>query len=228
MKKHSLLFFVVFVLMLPVAMNAQIRMMVGPRIGYGYGYSPRRYPQNRNRQNKDLPIFKPFVSISLGYGFPNLDKYQLPNDSYNYYQGNITQTGPVTGSIDYRFSRTASIGVLVTHGNVSIPYYDYNATSSPAYTGNLDNWSIMLNYVTYMPVAGDKISPYFRTAIGFNLWNQNFTDGTGNKINEPNNLPDLAYQLGLGVKFKLTDRTGLFIEGGYGKYILHGGLSFKI
>ena len=77
-------------------------------------------------------------------------------------------------------------------------------------------------------VNGDKVSPYLRTAIGFNLWDQNFTDGTGNKINVPNTLPDLAYQLGLGVKFKITERTGLFIEGGYGKYILHGGLSFKI
>ena len=219
MKKYSLLFLVISMIIVPVAMNAQMRIMVGPRMGYGYGYSPRRYGNNRNQRKNDLPSFKPFVSVSLGYGFPNLDKEQLPGNSYNYYQGNVTQTGPVTGSIDYQFSRLASIGVLVTHGNVSIPYYDYNAASSPAYTGKLDNWSIMLNYVSYIPVNGDKVSPYLRTAIGFNLWN---------KINQPNNLPDLAYQLGLGVKFNLTDRTGLFVEGGYGKYILHGGLSFKI
>jgi len=67
----------------------------------------------------------------------------------------------MTGSIDYQLSRMASIGVLVTNGNISIPYYDYNATtSSPSYTDNLDNWSVMLNYVTYMPVAGDRVSPY--------------------------------------------------------------------
>jgi hypothetical protein len=226
MKKYlfSSAFIVLAVITLPTASKAQVGIMIGPRIGYGYGY-PRRYPRNRNA---DQPKYKPTLNFSIGYGFPNLDKYQLPGNSYNYYQGNVSQTGPITGAIDYRFSRTASIGLLVTHGKVSVPYYNYGSSSAPSYSGSLNNWSFLLNYITYMPVAGDKISPYFRTAIGINTWNQDFTDNTGSKINMPNTLPDLAYQLGLGIKFKLSENAGLFVEGGYGKYILHGGLSFKL
>jgi hypothetical protein len=41
------------------------------------------------------------------------------------------------------------------------------------------------------------------------------------------NLPDLAYQVGLGANFKLSPNAGFFIEAGYGKYILNGGLSLK-
>jgi hypothetical protein len=226
MKKY--LFFFTFItitaMALPTVSKAQLGIMIGPRIGYGY--PSRRYQRERNNNQ---PPYKPTLNISIGYGFPNLDKYQLPGNSYNYYQGSVSQTGPITAAIDYQFSRMASIGLLVTHGKVNIPYYNYGASSStPAYTGSLNNWSFLLNYITYMPVAGDKVSPYFRTAIGINTWNQNFTDGTGNKINVPNGLPDLAYQLGLGIKFKIAENTGLFIEGGYGKYILHGGLSFKL
>ena len=86
----------------------------------------------------------------------------------------------------------------------------------------------MLNYISYMPVTNDKVEPYFRTAIGVNIWNQSFTDNAGNPISMAGTSPsDLAYQLGLGAKFHLTKKSGLFIEGGYGKYILQGGLTFK-
>lgn len=227
MKRYTFAVFIAF-LFTAVASEAQVGIMIGPRMGYQYGYSPRRYPrQQNNRKDPKQPKFQPVVNISIGYGFPNLDKYQLPN-YYNDYQGTVSQTGPITGAVDYQFSRTASIGVMVTHGTVKVPYYNYNSSSTPDFIGSLDNWSIMLNYVNYMPVAGDKVSPYFRTAIGVNIWNQNFTDNSGNPISMPvSNPSDLAYQIGLGVIFHLTPKAGLFVEGGYGKYILHGGLAFK-
>ena len=109
--------------------EAQVGVYIGPRMGYGHGY--RHRPQTR--QQRDLPGFQPTVNLSFGYGFPNLDKDELP-DFYNLYKGTTTsQTGPITGAIDYRFSRNMSIGVLVTHGNVSVPYYNYNEPSSPAF-----------------------------------------------------------------------------------------------
>src|ERR1700690_333230 len=100
------------------AVDAQVGVYIGPRFGYGPGYGPR-YP--RRRMNENLPPFKPTINISFGYGFPNLDKYALPEFS-NMYQGTTTsQLGPVTGAIDYRFTRNMSIGVLVTHGKVTAP-----------------------------------------------------------------------------------------------------------
>ena len=184
-------------------------------------------PYHRPRQ-RDYTPFQPSVNVSFGYGFPNLDKYELP-DFEGLYKGTATtQLGPITGAIDYRFSRNMSIGVMVTHGKVTVPYYDYNeASSSPEMTGSLDNWSFMLNFMRYLPVNSDKVTPYIRTAIGINTWQQDYTDGGGNKVNLDGSPSELAYQVGLGADLYLSKNAGLFLEAGYGKYILHGGLTFK-
>lgn len=201
------------------AIDAQI--IVGPRMGY------RRYqrvPRRRNMQNKPVYNFEPSVNLSVGYGFPNVDKDQLVSFS-NFYKGNYSQTGPLTGIVDYRFSRSMSIGVMVTHGRVDVPYYDYTGTQ--ALKGSMDNWAFMLNLVRYIPLPNTKVSPYMRTAIGINSWKQDYTETSGIKLNNIEKPSDLAYQVGLGALFSLSKNAGLFVEAGYGKYILHGGLSFK-
>lgn len=194
---------------------------------YRYGYRPR-YRRPMQERMRQLPKFEPSVNISFGYGFPNLDKYELL-DFYNYYRGSTSQTGPVFGAVDYQFSRTMSVGIMASYGKVSAPYYDYNAPGDPpVITGKLQNWSVMINFVRYIPVAGRaKVSPYMRTAIGINSWTQNYIDQSGNKAINAEDPTSLAYQVGLGAKFKLSKNAGLFLEAGYGKYILSGGLAFK-
>jgi hypothetical protein len=193
------------------------------------GRRPPRYHMRhpRQRYQENLPKFEPSVNLSLGYGFPNGDKAYVP-DYYNEYNSNITQMGPFTGSLDYRFSRNMSIGVLVTHGTVKAPYYSYGSLlNTPDFNVKLDNWAYMLNLVRYHPVT-KNVTVYTRVAIGINSWKQDFTDAGGNKINmAPANLPDLAYQAGLGAQFKMSKNAVFFVEGGYGKYILNAGLSFK-
>ncbi|HSC40466.1 MAG TPA: hypothetical protein VLD19_21435, partial [Chitinophagaceae bacterium] len=131
------------------------------------------------------------------------------------------------GSIDYQFNRRMSIGVLVTHGTVSAPYYDYNnGSNTPDFTGKLNNTSVMLDLVRYIP-AGPVVTPYLRTAIGVNIWQQNYTSGSGQQVTDGVDLPALAYQLSFGAKFHLSKQAGLFVEAGYGKYILNGGLAFS-
>ena len=200
---------------------------VGPRMGFGgYGGIRSVYPR-RGQKREQQPKFDPIVHLSFGYGFPNLDRTLLPS-FYNYYRGSVTQTGPVTGAIDVQYTKTASIGLMVTHGQVSSPYYDYNNPSGPpVMSGTLDNWSVMVNFMRYMPVS-PKFSPYFRTAIGLNIWNEHYTDASGNQLGFTTDPSQLAYQIGFGAKWHFTKSTGLFMEAGYGKYILHGGLTFRL
>jgi hypothetical protein len=197
--------------------NAQYYRMV-PR--------PRRY--------REMPIkrpdpFKPEVTLSVGYGFPNLDQNEF-FQFYNFYRGDVNQTGPVWGSLDYRFNRYTSVGATVAYGKVSAPFYDFRsaAPEPPAFTGKMEDWTVMFNLVRYMPV-NKTVEPYLKTAIGVNLWTQSYTDSTGINVVSPNaEKPSmLAYQASLGVKFNIDKGTGLFIEAGYGKYILGAGLSFK-
>jgi outer membrane protease len=86
----------------------------------------------------------------------------------------------------------------------------------------------MLDFVRYIPVTGKVVAPYIRTAIGINIWDENYTDLSGNKINYTSSPSDLAYQISLGANFYIVKNTGLFIEAGYGKYILNAGLAFKL
>ena len=189
--------------------------------------SERKIPA-QYQQRPQLPPFQPSVNISFGYSYPNLDYTHFAN-FYNMYKGNVSnQTGPFTGAIDYQFSRYMSIGVLGTYGKVTQPYYAMdNTTGIPDLTGNYENWSLMLNVVSYFPTHTRAVSPYLRTAVGVNHWIQDYTDVTGAKtigIPEPSTL---AYQASLGAKFNLSPRAGIFMEAGYGKYIVNGGLALK-
>jgi opacity protein-like surface antigen len=227
MKKH-LLIIVLLCLAFAFESNAQygyyyygrprMRVRVVPRV--------KRPAPQRQTPHKSVP-FEPSVNISIGYGFPNLDKDHLA-EFYNFYKGNFSQTGPVTGSIDYQFSPNISIGVMGTYGKVSAPYYSYSSqTNLPDFTGKLENWSVMLNMMTYFPTYTRKVEPYLKTAIGVNNWKQDYVDEAGNKVYDTDDPSQLAYQVSLGARFNLSKNAGLYVEGGYGKYILNGGLTFK-
>ncbi|MFP5040576.1 hypothetical protein [Parasediminibacterium sp. JCM 36343] len=230
MKKQYVMLFLVSGLLLATA-TAEAQVMIGGRIGggYGYGYGHvgggyRRRPQSR-APRQTQPKFQPVVYASFGYGFPNLDANQFP-EYYNLYKGSISQTGLVTGALDYRFSRYTSIGVMATYGKVNVPYYSYNSPSSLVEKGSLENWSVMLNLMQYTPIS-NTATMYLRGAIGVNSWNNNFTDGSGAKVPPPFTPSLLAYQVGIGARFNIAENMALFAEAGYGKYILHGGLSFS-
>ncbi|MBV9962769.1 MAG: hypothetical protein JO072_11015 [Parafilimonas sp.] len=191
----------------------------------GYRRPPPRQRYQQRRPKK--PPFQPTVNLSVGYGFPNLDKNYLA-DFYEAYKGTSpTQTGPVTAALDYQFSRYNSIGVMGTYGKVSLPYYDISSNSGvPDFTGSLENWSIMFNMMSYFP-SYQTVSPYIRTAIGINNWKQNYTYPDGSKAAVAENPTTLAYQVSIGTRFNLSPNAGFYIEAGYGKYIVNGGLTFR-
>jgi predicted porin len=184
------------------------------------------YPRsNQNYQKR--PSFQPTLNFSIGYGFPNLDKDQLAN-FIDAYKGTASQKGPITGAVDYQFSRNMSIGLMGTYGKVTLPYYDYNSNNPlPAFTGSLENWSVMFNLMNYMPTYNRQLEPYLRIAIGINNWTQSYLDPQGNKAAELPEPSQLAYQVSLGTRINLSKGAGFFVEAGYGKYILNGGLTLK-
>ena len=192
--------------------------------GGGFGRSRARDREYRREQIKELQTFKPSLDVSIGYGFPNLDKYLL-TDFYNYYSGSGTQSGPIIASVDYHFTPRMAIGVMVNYGKISRPYYSYNS-GEQAFTGSLTNTAVMLNFTRYMGMS-QKIVPYTRTAIGINTGQSKYLASDGSKAADADDATSLAYQVGLGVKFNAGKHGGFFVEAGYGKYILSAGLSMK-
>lgn len=201
-----------------IGVSAQYRVYVQP--GYARPYQPRRVVRTDN--------FQPRLNISIGYGFPNLDKYQLAEFTHAY-KGNVSQTGPVMAAVDYQFSRYTSIGVMGTYGKVTMPYYDDASNgTTPVFTGKLENWSVMFNMVNYFPSYNKSFSPYLRTAAGINNWTQTYTDDRGVKAADAPEPTLFSYQLSLGTRINLSPNAGFYMEAGYGKYILSGGLVFRL
>jgi len=184
-------------------------------------------PNSDQKENLFLaPNFKSFVNIFIGYCYPNVDQNYLPRYE-GMYHGHISQTGPLMAAIDYQFNRKTSIGLIITRGVISASYYD-SSSRQKIFTAKLSSWSCMLDVVRYIPVS-QNIFSYIRTAIGINNWNQDYTAIDGSKAAvKPVILPRLAYQAGIGAKFVLLRNVGVFIEGGYGKYVFDAGLLVKI
>jgi hypothetical protein len=195
--------------------------------GGGYGGYGRygRAREYRQQQVREMENFKPSLDVSIGYGFPNLDKYLL-NDFYGYYTGNATQTGPIVASLDYHFAPRMAIGVMVNYGKESRPYYDYNSGQQD-FSGSLTNTAVLLNFTRYMGGSSQKIVPYTRTAIGFNTGEAKYLNNDGSKAANTDDGTTLAYQVGLGVQINATKNGGFFVEAGYGKYIVAGGVKLK-
>ena len=207
-----------------VAVDAQL--WPAPRVVIRPGRAQFHRQPARISKPKTEP-FQPTVNLTFGYGFPSTDQYALASFS-NTYKGNIRQTGPFTGTLDFQFSPNMSIGVMGTYSKLSAKYYDNSATNlaPPSVYANLESSSVMLNFVNYIP-AGLYVTPYFRTAAGINIWKQDYTDANGYKMNDVEKPSAFAYQGSFGARFKLSKQAGIFLEAGYGKYIVNGGLSLK-
>ena len=243
MKKNILLSGIIMILscIMVSQLDAQMRFGFGGGMGGGRYYN-RPYPQHRNNNNnkekKEEPKFVPTVNIAIGFGYPNLDKYLLPdltNVQSPFVQsikGNYQKTGTYFANLDYQFSRFTSIGLMGSYGTTSVPYYAIGAgpTDPPSYNGSLTSWTVMANMINYfMPVDQAKVNGYLRLAAGVSVWDQKMTDATGAKVNNIASEPsEFAYQVSLGADFNLSPRAALFVEAGYGKYILHAGLKFQI
>ena len=236
MKKNILLSGIIVVMSCLMVSQISAQMHFGFGGGYWGGrYYNRPYPQHRtnnnnnNEKKKEEPKFIPTVNISVGFGYPNLDKYLMP-DIYNLNKGTYQKTGTYFANLDYQFNRFTSIGLMGTYGTNSVSYYDPSGspTSAPVYNGTLTGWSVMANMVNYfLPVDQAKVNMYLRLAGGVNVWDQSITDANGLKQNNINEPSEFAYQVSLGADFNLNPRAAIFVEAGYGKYILAGGLKFR-
>ena len=243
MKKNIVLSGIIAILSCMMVSEAGAQMHFGFGGGFGGGrYYNRPYPQrhyttnnnNSNKEKKEESKFVSTVNIAVGFGYPNLDKYQLPdmtNIGVGYNKGNYQKTGTYFANLDYQFSRFTSIGLMGSYGTTSVPYYAIGAapTDAPIYNGSLTSWSIMANMINYFePVDQAKVNGYLRFAAGVNVWDQKITNAnTGVNRNDISDPSEFAYQISLGADFNLSPRAALFVEAGYGKYILAGGLKFK-
>src|SRR4051812_49124153 len=103
--KKSLLILITLLAVFSIAGEAQHYYYGRPRMRMRV---QRRPPPPPAQNYPKRPPFEPTLNFSIGYGFPNLDKDQLAG-FIDAYKGTVTQKGPITGAVDYQFSRNMSI-----------------------------------------------------------------------------------------------------------------------
>lgn len=219
MNRKNISLFFITAFLITTTTNAQI--IVRTRSGITVLKQVR---QNKHRKDEK---FKLHFHVSTGYGIPNVDQSYLP-EYYSFSRSRIYEKGPFTGSLDLQLNKKTSVGLLVTSGSVSAAYHNYNPNSPlQEFTGRFDNYSVMFSLNRYLTV-NSKIIPYTRIAMGVNLWKQSYIDSDGANADVSQvDLPELAFQASVGVKLKIVRAIALFVDAGYGKYILNAGFSFS-
>lgn len=164
------------------------------------------------------------VSLSLGAGFPNLDTRYLPAFDGMSMSG-ATGSAVVSGSLTCRVTRRLEAGVTTTYGSVSASYSEPGSVGSagfPGFSGKLEGWTIMATLQRTFPM-GRRVSAYIKTALGAHLWTQSYTEPGVSA-----DLPVLAKQVCGGVRLRCLRRAGLFVEAGYGEYVVLGGIFIHV
>ncbi|HTJ10472.1 MAG TPA: hypothetical protein VL547_00525 [Dinghuibacter sp.] len=161
------------------------------------------------------------VSFSVGAGLPNLDTRYLPAfDGMS--MGGVTRSAVVTGSLMCRVTRRLEAGVTTTYGSVSASYSEPGSVGFSGFSGKLEDWTIMATLQRTFPM-GRRVSAYIKTALGAHLWTQSYTEPGASA-----DLPVLAKQVCGGVRLRCLRRAGLFVEAGYGEYVVLGGIFIHV
>lgn len=169
--------------------------------------------------------------VSLAYGFPNLGAVVLNTyEDYNAYS--VSGIGPIHLKYDYALSDKISLGVSI--GYVSFKakwtydYYDYNTFTTQAYDESWTGSSLgILARFNYHFATSEKLDPYVGLGAGYNSWTFKFESDYPGAIESSLVLPPIGFEGGVGVKYFFSDNVGAYLELGYGKSLLQGGIAFK-
>ncbi|MEO5643543.1 MAG: hypothetical protein ABIQ40_12760 [Bacteroidia bacterium] len=170
--------------------------------------------------------------ISIGYGFPNLGKSIF--NTYNTYNDfKVSGFGPMHVKYEYGVSDKIGIGVSVNIVTFKVAWteapYSYS-DSTVAYEHRIKSsaYSALARLNIHFATQ-EKIDPYWGIGIGYSgrkytysSDDPNYTSG----IALTNPIP-IGFESTLGCRFFFTENIGAYIEVGFSKSIVQGGLVAK-
>lgn len=175
--------------------------------------------------------------FALGYGFPNIGKSLLASieDVDNY---KATGFGPMHFRFEYALSESFGIGFSSNFNKFGYKYDDqtqtgYDVNGNPTYaTYEYDyNWTSVNFLVRFNKhwAAGSKADIFSGTGVGYNYRKISFASTDPNAIEESftNPLP-IGFESTIGVRIFFTDAIAAYIEAGWAKDIIQGGICYKI
>jgi opacity protein-like surface antigen len=176
------------------------------------------------------------MAATLGYGFPNLGKSILSAGDY-YEDEKIFGVGPMHARFEYGLTDRFGIGVSInfaTFGHTWNETYDvYNSTTglytstTYEYEEKVTSLAFLIRFNRHFEVS-DKVDIFSGFGLGYNSWKATYSSNNPNDTNESISFPiPIGMEATLGVRFYFTDNIGAYIEAGWAKSIIQGGIAFK-
>ena len=155
------------------------------------------------------------IDLSLGLGIGNTQKAAFAEALYGNSTKNKVLVPPVFVAVDFTVDENYSIGGYVNISKIKVLDEDKD------FIFNSTFFNIGIRGL-YKFETESKFKPYIGAGLG--LRSISIVDDDKEKLN----ASTLGYNFFVGGKYNINEKTGVFVELGYGVAILSAGLTFKI
>ena len=169
--------------------------------------------------------------ITVGYGFPNVGKSVLK--TYESYAGyKVSGFGPLSVKGEYALSDKIGFGLSVNYVSFAATWIEDGtdaAGNTIPYTYTFSRSSVsVLGRMNIHFATSEKLDPYWGVGAGYRTGSYKFTSNdpfyTGN-ITFPT-IP-FGFETTIGLRYYFSDNIGAYVEMGYAKALIQGGLALK-
>jgi opacity protein-like surface antigen len=171
--------------------------------------------------------------VSIGYGFPNLGKsFFKTYESYSDYK--VTGFGPMHIKYEYGVSDKIGLGLSVNIVTFKVawtetPWSSADSTASYEHRIKSSAYSALARMNLHFATQA-KIDPYWGFGLGYSGRKYTYETDDPNYPDDTfslTNLIPLGFESTIGCRFYFTDNIGAYIEAGFSKSIVQGGLVAK-
>jgi opacity protein-like surface antigen len=169
--------------------------------------------------------------ISIGYGFPNIGK-AIFNVYDIYTDFKVTGFGPMHVKYEYGVSDKIGMGVSVNIVSSKVSWIEsgYGSNDSLSYEHRIKSnaYSILARMNIHFATQA-KIDPYWGFGLGYSGRKYTYSSDDPNDLQviALKNLIPIGFESTVGCRFYFTDNIGAYIEAGFSKSIVQGGLVAK-
>lgn len=192
--------------------------------------------QDYSRPSEPIKSFgEGAVAFTAGYGYPNWGQIGiniiLDSSIYQRYSP-YKSVGPIHFRGEYGLSKSIGLGLSVNYnsfgGQWFRDYYQYLGYSK-FYSENMSvkSISLMARFNLHFAVS-NQVDPYCGIAAGYKLITYKYhSDYPGVVYDYTGGLP-VGFETTIGIRYYFSDIVGIYVEMGFAKSIIQGGISLKL
>ncbi len=174
--------------------------------------------------------------ISLGYGFPNLNKSVFK--VYKSYLGyKVEGSGPFHAKFEYGITESLGIGLSINTVNAKASwkdtYEEFDTVTfqyvEKEYTEGFKYFSLAANIrLNYHFVTNENLDVYAGLGLGYNNAKyEYFSDYELSPVLSLSSIFPLGFEITAGLRYYFTPNIGIYVESGLAKSAFQGGLAIK-